>query len=77
MWGQVAYEADLFYGQLARVAPEEPTEEFVADRATFFERHEWPVNTAPSPLYGPTKTIQIVDPQTGERRAAPSARPAA
>lgn len=66
IWGQVAYEADLFFGQLARVAPEEATADFVADRATFFERREWPVNAAPSPLYGPTKTIQIVDPQTGE-----------
>lgn len=66
IWGQVAYEADLFFGQLARVNPEEVTADFAADRATFFDRREWPVNADPSPLYGPTKTIELSDPKTGE-----------
>lgn len=66
LWGQIAYEADLFFGQLARVEPEEATDEFAADRAAFFDRREWPVNADPSPLYGPTKTIALIDLQTGE-----------
>jgi hypothetical protein len=66
IWGQAAYEADLFFGQLARVAPEEANADFHADRATFFARREWPVAPGPNPLYGPTKTIPVLDKESGE-----------
>jgi ferric iron reductase protein FhuF len=66
LWGQVAYEADLFMQQLARVAPEERTAAWEEDRAAFFERREWSVAPGPSPLQGPTRVLTILDPNGGE-----------
>jgi hypothetical protein len=66
LWGQVSYEADLFFQQLARVAPEERTAAWEEDRAAFFERSEWSVAPGPSPLQSPTRTITLLDPNGGE-----------
>lgn len=66
LWGQVAYEADLFFGQLVRVTPEAATADFGEDRAAFFDRREWPVAPGPSPLFGPTRTLTTLDPASGE-----------
>jgi hypothetical protein len=62
LWGQVSYEADLFFQQLARVAPEERTAAWEEDRAAFFERADWSVAPGPSPLQHPTRTITLLDP---------------
>ena len=69
LWGQVAYEADLFFGQLARVAADEATPAWAEDRAAFFERDEWRIDDGPSPLHGPTKIVTLIDPKTGEPAA--------
>lgn len=69
MWGQVAYEADLFFGQLFRAAPELQTAAWEEDRAAFFQRHEWDLSDGPSPLYGPTRTTLTVDPESGEEKS--------
>jgi hypothetical protein len=66
LWGQVSYEADLFFQQLARVAPEERTAAWEEDRAAFFDRSEWSVAPGPSPLQSPTRTITLLDPNGGE-----------
>lgn len=69
LWGQVAYEADLFYGQLFRAAPELQTAAWEEDRRAFFQRHEWDLTAGPSPLYGPTRTILTLDPESGEEKS--------
>ena len=69
MWGQVAYEADLFYGQLFRAAPELQTAAWAEDRHAFFQRPEWDLTAGPSPLYGPTRTILTLDPESGEEKS--------
>lgn len=65
LWGQVSFEADLFFQQLARVVPEERTAAWEGDRAAFFERPEWDLAPGPNPLYQPTKTVTVLDPATG------------
>jgi hypothetical protein len=65
LWGQVAYEADLFYQQLARVAPEARDADWEADRAALFTRHGWDVAPGESPLYQPTRTVTVTDPASG------------
>jgi hypothetical protein len=69
MWGQVAYEADLFYGQLFRAAPDLQTAAWEEDRHAFFQRSEWDLTDGPSPLYGPTRTILTLDPESGEEKS--------
>ena len=71
LWGQVAYEADLFFQALARIAPEERTPAWEDDRAALFERNEWrPVGSSePGPLNGPTRIVSIPDPAGGEPTA--------
>jgi hypothetical protein len=66
LWGQVAYEADLFFQQLVRVAPEERTPAWEEDRAAFFERDEWPGTPGPGPLHGPTRVVAVPGPDGGE-----------
>lgn len=66
LWGQVSYEADLFFQQLVRVDPEQRTAAWEEDRAAFFERADWSVAPGPSPLRGPTRTITLLDPNGGE-----------
>jgi hypothetical protein len=65
LWGQVSFEADLFFQQLARVAPEERNAAWEEDRAAFFERREWDVAPGPNPLYGPTRVLTVLDPDGG------------
>jgi hypothetical protein len=65
LWGQVAYEADLFYQQLVRAEPEARTAAWEEDRAALFERREWSVAPGPSPLHGPTRVVTLLDPATG------------
>ena len=69
LWGQIAYEADLFYGQLFRAAPELQTAAWEEDRAAFFQRHEWDLTAGPSPLYGPTRMILTIDLESGEKKS--------
>lgn len=66
LWGQVAFEADLFYQQLARVLPEERNAAWEDDRAACFDTREWSVAPGPSPLYQPTRVVTGRDPATGE-----------
>jgi hypothetical protein len=66
LWGQVSFEADLFFQQLARVAPEARTAAWEDDRAAFFERGTWSVAPGPSPLQHPTRTLTMLDPNGGE-----------
>lgn len=66
LWGQVSYEADLFFQQLARVAPEERTAAWEEDRAAFFERSDWSLNADPNPLRHPTRIVNLLDPKSGE-----------
>lgn len=66
LWGQVAYEADLFFQQLVRAEPEARTAAWEEDRAAFFEREEWPLSDGPNPLCGPTRVVQTTDAATGE-----------
>jgi Ferric iron reductase FhuF-like transporter/FhuF 2Fe-2S C-terminal domain len=66
LWGQVSYEADLFFQQLARVAPEERTSAWEEDRAAFFERSDWSVASGRNPLLNPTRVITLLDPNGGE-----------
>ncbi len=66
LWGQVAFEADLFYQQLARVVPEERNAAWEDDRAACFDTREWSVAPGPSPLYQPTRVVTRTDPASGE-----------
>ncbi len=66
LWGQVAYEADLFYQQLVRVDPAARTTAWEDDRAAFFDRHTWTVAPGPSPLHRPTRLVALIDPASGE-----------
>ncbi len=59
LWGQVAYEADLFFQQLVRVEPAAQTTAWENDHAAFFARKTWPVASGGNPLCHPTKTITI------------------
>lgn len=61
LWGQVSYEADLFFQALARVAPEERTAAWEEDRASFFERQDWSVASGANPLYGPTRVLTVLN----------------
>ena len=66
LWGQVAYEADLFYGQLQRAAPDALTPAWAEDRAALFDRHRWSVTPGENPLVGPTRTVATFDKTSGE-----------
>lgn len=66
LWGQVAFEADLFYQQLARVEPGERNAAWEEDRAACFDRRFWSVAPGPNPLEGPTRLVTLVDPHGGE-----------
>jgi hypothetical protein len=66
LWGQIAYEADLFYGQLARVTPEARTPAWEDDRASLFDRRRWSVAPGENPLDRPTRAIDVLDGMTGE-----------
>lgn len=66
LWGQIAYEADLFYQQLARVVPEERNAAWEDDRAAFFDARGWSVAPGASPLYQPTRVVAGIDPVSGE-----------
>lgn len=66
LWGQVAYEADLFFQQLARALPEARTPAWEEDRAAFFASDHWPVAPGPNPLLDPTRALTVLDPATGE-----------
>jgi Ferric iron reductase FhuF-like transporter/FhuF 2Fe-2S C-terminal domain len=72
LWNQVAYEADLFFQVLVRLAPEERTPAWEEDRAALFEHDAWQPDpsTGVGPLYGPTRVVSIPDPDGG----APIAR---
>jgi hypothetical protein len=61
LWGQVSFEADLFFQQLVRVDPEERTAAWVEDRAAFFECPEWGVAPGANPLYRPTRVLTVLN----------------
>ena len=61
LWGQVAYEADLCYGQLGRAAPDELSAAWHDDRAALFDRRWWSVTPGANPLDRPTRTVTVLD----------------
>ena len=61
LWGQVAYEADLFYGQLQRAAPDMLAPAWAEDRETLFDRRWWSVNPDENPLDRPTRQVTMPD----------------
>lgn len=66
LWGQIAYEAELFYTTLLRVDPEERTSAWEEDWAATFGREHVPALGGPNPLYRPTREAVWTDPETGE-----------
>ena len=66
LWGQVAYEADLFYGQLQRAAPDLLTPAWEEDREALFDRRRWSVTPDENPLDRPTRKVTVLDKASGE-----------
>lgn len=66
LWGQVAYEADLFFGQLQRAAPDAITPAWEEDRAALFDRRHWSVTPGENPLDRPTRKVTVLDQASGE-----------
>ncbi len=66
LWGQVGYEADLFYGQLQRAAPDDLSPAWYDDREALFARRWWSVTPGENPLDGPTRTVTVLDKTSGE-----------
>lgn len=60
LWGQVAYEADLFYQQLVRVDPDHRTPAWEEDRAALFATSNWLNGVDQHPFLHPTRTIESV-----------------
>lgn len=74
LWGQVAYEAELFYATLVRTDDAERTDAWEEDRAALFEREEIAGLDVPNPLLRPTRMGTYVDPETGESETYPVRR---
>ncbi len=66
LWGQIAYEADLFYGQLGRAAPDALSPAWAEDRAALFDRRWWSVAPGANPLDRPTRAVTVPDKASGE-----------
>jgi hypothetical protein len=71
LWGQVAYEAELFLQTLVRYDEAERTAAWEDDRAAIFDRERIPALPGPNPLYEPTRMGTWVDPETGESETYP------
>lgn len=66
LWGQVAYEADLFYEQLQRAVPDDRTPAWAEDRVALFDRRWWSVTPDENPLDRPTRKVTTFDMASGE-----------
>jgi len=66
LWGQVAYEADLFYGQLQRAAPDALSPAWEDDRAALFDQRWWSVTPGGNPLDRPTRKVTVLAGASGE-----------
>lgn len=71
LWGQVAYEAELFMQTVLRADELERTPAWEADWAAIFDREYVPALAGPNPLYRPTRPGTYVDPETGEVETYP------
>jgi hypothetical protein len=71
LWGQVAYEAELFLQTLVRYDEAERTPAWEDDWAAVFDREYIPALTGPNPLCRPTRMGTWVDPETGESETYP------
>lgn len=68
IWGQIAYEGDLFYGAQERQAPETHDAVWESDRAAMFASRTWSAAQGENPLYAPTRLVLRPHPETGEPR---------
>lgn len=71
LWGQVAYEAELFLKTLVRFDEAERTAAWEEDCAAIFDREYLPALAGPNPLCRPTRMGTWVDPETGESETYP------